>query len=94
MGPRARRKLPPEAPILPETFLQCSGGVEFVVHATSDSHAASAFGGLVLLGPLRRGFSDCVGCRILPSIRYPGILIPNISVHKFCSISGQIVESM
>jgi hypothetical protein len=29
-------KIPPEAPISPETFPQGSGGMEFVVHASSD----------------------------------------------------------
>jgi hypothetical protein len=30
------RKMPPEAPILPESFPQGSGGIEFVVRAASD----------------------------------------------------------
>jgi hypothetical protein len=71
------RKMPPEAPISPETFPQGSGGMEFVVHAASDCHAISAFGASVLLGPLWWGFSDRAGCRILPSVGYPSILIPD-----------------
>jgi hypothetical protein len=30
------KEMPPEAPISPETFPQGSGGMEFVVHASSD----------------------------------------------------------
>jgi hypothetical protein len=36
MGVQVRRKLPPEAPISPETFLLGSGGMEVDVHASSD----------------------------------------------------------
>jgi hypothetical protein len=62
----------------PKTFPQGSGGMEFVVHASSDWHAVSTLGGSVLLGPLRWGFNDHTGCRILPYVGYPDILIPDI----------------
>jgi uncharacterized membrane protein len=68
----------PEAPISPETFLQGSGRMEFVIRATTNWHDISAFGGLVLIGPLCWGFSDRAGCRILPFVGYLGILIPDI----------------
>jgi hypothetical protein len=51
--------------------------VGFVVRAASDRHAVNAFGGSVLLGPLRWGFRDRTGCHILPSVGYTGILIPD-----------------
>jgi hypothetical protein len=72
-------KMAPEAPISPETFPQGSGGMEFVVRATSDWHAVSNFGRSVLLGLLRWSFSNHAGCRILSSVGYPGILIPDSS---------------
>jgi hypothetical protein len=83
MGARARRKLPPEAPISPETFPQGSSGMEVDFRASSDYHAVSAFGGSVLLGgPLRWGFGERAGCRIFPSVGYPGILIPEMHIVK------------
>jgi hypothetical protein len=69
----------PEAPISPEAFSQGSSAMKFVVRATSDYHVVGALGGSVLLRPLGWGFSDPVGCHIILSIGYPGILIPDSS---------------
>jgi hypothetical protein len=35
-GARARQKMPPKAPISPETIPQGSGGMEFVIRASSE----------------------------------------------------------
>jgi hypothetical protein len=56
----------PEAPISPEAFSQGSSAMKFVVRATSDYHVVGALGGSVLLRPLGWGFSDPVGCHIIP----------------------------
>jgi hypothetical protein len=81
MGARARQKMPPEVPISPETLPQGSGGTKVVFRASSDSHAVSAFGGSVLPGALRWGFSDRTWCRILPFVGYPSILIPDSYIY-------------
>jgi hypothetical protein len=74
--------MPPEASISSETFPQGTDRMEFVVRASSDGHAVSAFNGSVLLRTLRWGFSERAGCRILPSVEYPGILIPDTSTNS------------
>jgi hypothetical protein len=48
-----------------------------------DWHVVSAFSESVLPGPLRWGFSSHAGCRISPSVGYPGILIPNKLIYRF-----------
>jgi hypothetical protein len=78
-GFRRSGKMSPEVSISPETSPQGSGEMEFVVRVASDWHVVRAFGGSGLLGPLRWGFSDRAGWRILPSVGYPSILIPNSS---------------
>jgi hypothetical protein len=50
-GLRQGEKMSPEAPVLPETSPQGSGGMEFVIRAASDWHAIRAFGESTLRGP-------------------------------------------
>jgi hypothetical protein len=76
-GLRRGREMSSEALISPETSLQGSGGWSLSFRATSNCHVVCAFGESILLGPLRWGFNNRIGCRISPSVWYPGILIPN-----------------
>jgi hypothetical protein len=77
MGARVRRKLPPEAHISPKTFPQGSGGMEVGSRLRATDTPSAPLACRFYRGPYDGVFGKCARCRILPSVGYPGILIPD-----------------